>query len=84
MSLFSKLAITESHLHKVQADALLLAREMYLENWMLYFSGARTKKDIWSRLTDDGKREPSHEVFDEFVNRNNLSEYLRIISSIIK
>lgn len=77
ISLFSELTITESQLHKVQADALLLAREMYLEKWMLYFSGARTKNDIWSRLTDDGKREPSYEVFDEFVNRKNLSEYLQ-------
>lgn len=77
VSLFSELAIAENQLRNVQADALLLAREMYLEKWVLYFSGARTKKDIWSRLTNDGKREPSYEIFDEFVNRNNLSEYLQ-------
>jgi hypothetical protein len=76
ISIFGDLAFAEGQLHKAENDLMSMARELYLEKWILYFSGARTKREIWNRMTDNGQREPDFYLFDQMVYEYNLSEYL--------
>ncbi|MDQ7797379.1 MAG: hypothetical protein RDU76_00360 [Candidatus Edwardsbacteria bacterium] len=77
INIFSELAIVEDQLHRAQGDMLALARELYLERWLGYFSGAKTRKDVWRRLTDGGKRAPSYRLFVRSAPRDNLEDYLQ-------
>lgn len=77
INVFSELAIAEGQLKKAQDDALALARELYLEKWIMHCCKGESKKDIWRRLSDDGRREPDYALFDGLVNDLNMSEYLK-------
>jgi len=77
INIFSELAIVEGQLQKAQNDILALARELYLEKWIIYCCRGESKKDIWRRLSDDGRREPDFELFDSLVTDLNMSEYLK-------
>jgi uncharacterized protein YutD len=77
INIFSELAIVEGQLHRAQNDALALARELYLERWILHCCRGQTKRDVWRNLSDDGRREPGFALFDSLVNDLNMGDYLK-------
>lgn len=77
INIFSELAIVEGQLHRAQNDALALARELYLERWILHCCRGENKRDIWKNLSDDGRREPGFALFDRLVNDLNMGDYLK-------
>jgi len=77
INIFSELAIVECQLHEAQNDALAMARELYLERWILHCCRGQTKRDIWKNLSDDGRREPGFALFDSLVNDLNMGHYLK-------
>ncbi len=77
INIFSELAVIEGQLQRARDDRLFLARELCLERWLRYFSGAKTKKEIWRRLTGQGGQGSGYRLFFRTVRRNDLAEYLQ-------
>ncbi len=76
-NIFSDMVILEAQLHKAQKSILALAHEMYLEQWTLYCYKGKTKREIWNRLTSQGKREPGYKLFDRMATSSNMADYLK-------
>lgn len=72
-----RLINAEENLLKAQKDVLDLAHEMYLEQWMLHCCKGKNKKELWSRITNKGEREPDFVLFNKTADSNNLSDYLK-------
>ncbi len=66
-----------ARLHKTRGEALTLGAARYIDKWLSYFHGAKTKKEVWRRLTDDGQRYPSLSAFYSRVRNHDVQGYLR-------
>lgn len=53
--LFNKFKKNEQLFRFIEEDTIPKARKKYLEKWLRHFSKVKTKKEIWSIITDGGK-----------------------------
>lgn len=53
----------EAQLTKAKEDVVRVATSRYMDKWLSYFQDAKSKKEIWRRLTDNGRRYPSLSTF---------------------
>jgi hypothetical protein len=77
----AELAKVESigtQLNKARNDIVDFATSRYMEAWLSYFQDAKTKKEKWRRLTDDGRRMyPSLSAFYQHTKDRSVEEYLK-------
>jgi hypothetical protein len=66
----------ETKLHKAERDVINLAQKRYLSKWLTCFKDAKSKKEIWRRLTDSGKRYPSITAFYSHIKNKGIELYL--------
>lgn len=64
-------------LNKAKKEVVGIATSRYMDKWLVYFQDARTKKEIWRRLTDNGKRYPSLSTFYTHTRNRSPETYLR-------
>ena len=67
----------EAQLTKAKEEIVKNAKALYVDMWLSYFQDAKSKKEIWRRLTDDGKRYPSLSAFYNHTKDTDLQSYLR-------
>jgi hypothetical protein len=78
-SSLNKVKHIEKQLETAKAEVTEIATVRYTGRWLQRFEDAKTKKEVWRRLTGDGKRRhyPSLSTFYDHVRRIGLEVYLR-------
>lgn len=66
-----------AQLTQAKEDVVKAAASSYMNEWLLYFSDARSKKEIWRRLTDNGMRYPSLSTFYAQTRHTQTASYLQ-------
>lgn len=72
-----KVSNIETKYNRMKDQIVALAGSRYLDKWLSYFDGAKSKKDVWRWLTDNGARYPSLSTFYAHLKNDNLEKYLR-------
>jgi hypothetical protein len=67
----------EAQLTKAKEEVVKKAKARYMDMWLSYFQDVKSKKEIWRRLTDNGKRYPSLSAFYNHTKDTTLQSYLR-------
>jgi len=70
------LGLAESNLKKAQEEVLNIAHEMYLEQWILYCCKGKNKREIWKRVTSNGKQDPPFALFQKLISDLDFTEFL--------
>lgn len=74
--LYSEMEKIKERLEKSKEEVVNLARSRYMGMWLSYFSDAKTKKEVWRRLTNNGERYPSLSTFYSNIKNNNIRKYI--------
>lgn len=75
--LYEEVNNIEARLNRAKNEVVDIARSRYMDKWLWHFRDAKTKKEIWRRLTDNGKRYPSLSSFYAHTRNKDLETYLR-------
>lgn len=66
----------EANLATFQDRVIATAKSRHLAQWMNHFAPASSRKDLWRRLTDNGKRYPSLSTFYQHTRGSDPLEYV--------
>ncbi|CEG13797.1 conserved hypothetical protein [groundwater metagenome] len=74
---YEEMKNVEEHLERTKKEIVDLAHSRYVDKWHSYFDGAKTKKEVWRRLTNNGKKYPSLSTFYSHTKNDDLTKYIR-------
>lgn len=74
--LYEEMKNDEENLNKTKKEILDLAHSRYMSTWRSYFNGAKTKKEAWRRLTNNGKKYPTLSTFYSHTKNDDLAKYI--------
>jgi hypothetical protein len=72
----SRVLRVEEQVEKAKNGVVRLATSRYETKWLAYFKEAKSRKEAWQRLTDDGRRHPSLATFYNHSAKMDLQGYL--------
>jgi hypothetical protein len=67
----------ERQFSAAKEEVVDFAKSRYMDKWLDYFAEAKSKKEVWQRLTDNGAKYPSLSTFYDHVKRWGLGTYLK-------
>ena len=75
--LYEEMKNVEQEFEKAKKEIIDQANSRYMKIWLSYFNDAKTKKEVWRRLTDNGKKYPSLSTFYSQTKNNDITKYIR-------
>lgn len=74
--LYEEMKGIEEKLERTKEEISGIAHSRYMDMWLSYFNDAKTKKEVWRRLTGNGKKYPSLSTFYSHTKNDDLTKYI--------
>ena len=69
--------ILKKQLYAAKHEVTQIALSRYLDRWLDFFEGIKTKKNIWQILTHNGQKQPSLATFYNHIKNTSKEDYLK-------
>lgn len=75
--LYEEMVKDKKHLEQTKISLVNSAKTRYKDKWLFYFHDAKTKKEVWRKLTDDGNRNLNLSTFFSHTQNDDIIKYVR-------
>lgn len=74
---YNELIRIKDQIETIKNDILRTAQSRHMQRWLSSFAHAKSKKEIWRTLTDNGQKYPSYSTMISHLKDSNLETFLR-------